>query len=468
MALNLHMFEGKYDEIIAEISANDPDFVTALENAINAKDAKSVINLSIEKAKLKQVDNNFSDGETIELAFEIFVTIFEPIEMPTEQKQKMALGLLKKMRETMQSSQTAASLTELPPPPKTPQRISPPSKAAAPAKPASVKPVTPSFKLHMNEEKYRDLIMEILSDDPDFGINLRNAITNKDSKGVINISIGKAKGKQTDNNFSDKEMIELAYELFVTIFEPMDLPAEQKQKMASGLLKRMQETLLSVPSLKRHHHFLKFLREPAPPQKPTAPLKPSPVKSTVPSLNLHVNESKYSQMVTESLEKDPEFAIEIQNAISSKDAVSVLKLSLDRAKVKQDQLEFSDNEMVELAYELFIAVFERMDIPSDQKQKMSSSILNRMQESVQGSTSTIPESAVRSTPEKISAKPTARPSKATAKGNKPVASVTDEAKQLQEEWNRKDQAERAAKEAEAKKKKELELQKKQATEQETG
>ena len=108
--------------------------------------------------------------------------------------------------------------------------------------------------------------------------------------------------------------------------------------------------------------------------------------------------------------------------------------------MKQDQLEFSDNEMVELAYELFIAVFERMDIPSDQKQKMSSSILNRMQESVQGSTSTIPESAVRSTPEKISAKPTARPSKATAKGNKPVASVTDEAKQLQEEWNRKDQA----------------------------
>ena len=72
---------------------------------------------------------------------------------------------------------------------------------------------------------------------------------------MISLSMEKANSKQAKFKLSNDDLIELAYELFVTVFEPMKIPTDQKLKMASGIF--MKEC---VEQHNRQRHLKDFLR----------------------------------------------------------------------------------------------------------------------------------------------------------------------------------------------------------------
>ena len=73
--------------------------------------------------------------------------------------------------------------------------------------------------------------------------------------------------------------------------------------------------------------------------------------------NLHINKKKYKAMVKEVFKEDSKFNSSIQQAIQNKDAKSVISLSMEKANSKQAKFKLSNDDLIELAYELFVDRF---------------------------------------------------------------------------------------------------------------
>lgn len=144
--MNLHIDKDKYGAMAAKLV--DAGFKKQLENAISNKDLKQTLTLCATKATSVQVQTGFSNDEIAELAFEIFLVIFDNINMPDDKRALMAKTVLNKLREGLAGSKSpnsAPSPTASPKPPVMPPDPSGPS--APPIRPtisSSFPPAQPS------------------------------------------------------------------------------------------------------------------------------------------------------------------------------------------------------------------------------------------------------------------------------------------------------------------------------------
>jgi hypothetical protein len=95
--VDLHLYS-KFSETVATIIQTDPNFKSQVENSIINKNLKRTLDLLEKKAIFIGCEWSLDDSDVRELAYELFINIFESSPLDDERKIKMASGINKKLQ----------------------------------------------------------------------------------------------------------------------------------------------------------------------------------------------------------------------------------------------------------------------------------------------------------------------------------------------------------------------------------
>ena len=141
----MHLYQEKFGVLAVQMCSNDPDFEIMLKTAISAKDLKRTLTYSSKMAQKVQQERNLSKQDVLQLAYELFLVVFEKINMSDDRKEKMAATINKKLMSAA-STQGDTSASAPPSKPKGAAQPQKPKVAAPPQKPSSPEPTTTSAK----------------------------------------------------------------------------------------------------------------------------------------------------------------------------------------------------------------------------------------------------------------------------------------------------------------------------------
>lgn len=95
------------------------------------------------------------------------------------------------------------------------------------------------------------------------------------------------------------------------------------------------------------------------------------------------NKKDLVELAEELVKKDNSFKKQLENVIQNKQLKETLTLVSQKAYSIQSQMQFSDLETMELALQIFIFMFKGIDFPPELKEKMTSTIKEKLMSSVQ-------------------------------------------------------------------------------------
>jgi hypothetical protein len=309
--VDLHLYS-KFSATAASIIQSDPNFKTLIETAISIKDLKRTLNYLIKKAKTVQSQLNFTDSDIPEVAYELFINIIETSSMDDERKTKMARTINKKLTNplgdeaaatpSVVSTPAAPSVSSVPrvsssprpkifssassePPTKpsispsiprisTPRSsISPPNipkptpkpristpRPSIPSPSAKTPTPSPSIKNEVSAPAkggkyslYWDSVgvmaYQLVQTDLDFVGLLKTAVSSKKLKETLSYLMNKALSVKEENNYTDEEVGQLAFEIGVMVFDDMPIPEEKKAKMIKTINRKIAQAFAISPEL---------------------------------------------------------------------------------------------------------------------------------------------------------------------------------------------------------------------------
>lgn len=128
-----------------------------------------------------------------------------------------------------------------------------------------------------------------------------------------------------------------------------------------------------------------------PPEIETKSTNETPTARSAPVVSgddLHLNKEKYRPIIEKVIDKNFNKALEI--AIAKKDLNQVLKACVIKAKNSSSQFKLSNPETAELAYEIFLNVFDSIKFPPDQKLTMARTVSQKLHQEIMGTSTTLP------------------------------------------------------------------------------
>jgi hypothetical protein len=127
---------------------------------------------------------------------------------------------------------------------KPPEQPSPRYIKAPEPKPVEIKKPSTVSHLHFALEKFGEMAQNTLEKRAAIANNLRTAIQNKELKTTLSILTDIAAEIQKDHGLSDEDTVNFGYEVFLVAFDPIDFPADLKEKMALGIRNKLREEII--------------------------------------------------------------------------------------------------------------------------------------------------------------------------------------------------------------------------------
>ncbi len=97
-----------------------------------------------------------------------------------------------------------------------------------------------------------------------------------------------------------------------------------------------------------------------------------------PHVDLHINTGKYANAANFVVVQDPNFTTVMWDAINEKNLDVVLEGVTQKAKLAAPALDFKGDEIAELAYEIFVRIFQDMPILDEIKVPMAAKVKSRL------------------------------------------------------------------------------------------
>jgi hypothetical protein len=409
--MSLHVNEAKLSPIARQLVEADAVFADFLKTAIENKDLKQTLTLCAKKAKQNQITYSLSEMETAELAYELFLVIFEPTTAPENVKMKMAEMVLAKLRsavsgaipaQTPQNPPVAPSPIESPaatpisggfqnkevtlqpmgksgpklfgsaPMNSEPSNSSPSAtiSSAIPPIPAPSRPKlfssTPApessfekpIEAPISETHNTDpslIAQKAVMQDTGFEMELKTVIQGKKLQETLNLCINKAQTLANEQNLPETIISDLANALFLVVFNDMPINPDQKQKMADTIKRKIGELVNPPP-----------MNNTAPIEKTVSIQKPT--------------QADIQQWAAMVIKQDPSFNSQVRVAIENRKLKDTMELLGNRSKEALNTGKFPGISAADIAVALFSEIFADIPIEPTTKKTMASTIEVKIRE----------------------------------------------------------------------------------------